>query len=276
MITNKSIGYTGRLANQILQHAVLIAIGVKNGYTVKLPSKNEILKFDGCYDFANQKWIPYKLDLYNCFDLSSPKCSDKEISELKYTYNESSFSFDQNVFNIKDSTSVEGYFQSYKYLTNARNEILKEFKFKSHIEKEANDVINQINDKEIVAIHVRRGDIVNNPTLPLIGFDYIGKSLEYFTDKDYNFLVISDDINWCKDSFQKDDNVFFSEGHSNYVDLCIMSKCNHNIISNSSFSWWAAWSNTNKNKRITIPSTWFKPEIKYDTKDLYCEDWIRI
>jgi hypothetical protein len=276
MITNKAIGYTGRLANQIIQHATLVSVGIKNGYVVKLPAKNETIKQDGCYDFANNRWVAYKLDLYNCFDLGSKKCSDEELNEIKYVYNEHEWTFNPNIFNVKDSTSIEGYFQSEKYFIDVREEILKEFKFKSHIIKEADDVINQISNKEIVSIHVRRGDNVTNPTFPLIGLEYIGKALEYFTNKDYNFLIVSDDINWCKDAFQKEDNVFFSEGHSNYVDLCIMSKCHHNIISNSSFSWWAAWSNINKDKKVIAPSTWFKPHIQHNQTDMYCKGWIVI
>lgn len=276
MITNKSIGYTGRLCNQIFQHAVLISVGLKKGYKVKLPINNETVKPDGCFDLTNQKWLSYKLDLYNCFDLATEKCSDQKVAELKYKYNESGFKFDQNVFDVEDSTSIEGYYQSSKYFDGVREDILKEFRFKPAIEKEANDVINQINDKEIVSIHVRRQDYIASPTLELVGLEYIGKALEKFQDKDCNFLIVSDDIKWCKEVIQSDNNVFFSEGHHYYVDLCLLTKCQHSIIGNSTFAWWGAWANSNPNKKVIAPSKWFKPHTGIDASDLYCNGWIVI
>lgn len=274
MITSKSIGYTGRLANQIMQHAVLIAIATKKGYEVKLPAKNEAVKPDGCFNCTNGTWMPYSLDLYNCFDLSAKKCSDKELEEVKNQYGEKGFGFDPGVFNVEDWTSVDGYFQSWKYFKDARNEILKEFAFKPHIEKEANDVIAKINDREIVSVHIRRGDYVASPTFAPVGAEYISNALSRFDDKDYNFLIVSDDIPWCKSVFEGDENVFFSEGHSHYVDLCILCKCQHSIIANSSFSWWGAWANQNPNKKVIAPKEWFKPDKQLDSKEMYCDNWI--
>jgi hypothetical protein len=276
MITNKSIGYNGQLCNQIIQHAALICLGAKKGYTVKLPAKNETVKPDGAFDYTSNTWVPYKLDLYNCFDLKSEKCSDKEMDELKYNYNQVFFGFEPKFFEIEDFTNVGGYFQSEKYFADAKKEILKEFTFKPYIEKKSKDIINQINNREIVSIHIRRGTYMINPTSPVLDLKYFSKALEYFTDKDYNFLILSDDINWCKDTFKKENNVFFSENNSNYVDLCVMSKCDHNIISNSTFSWWAAWSNMNPNKKVIAPSVWFQPNVTNYTKDIYCKDWIVI
>src|ERR1035437_3844966 len=185
MITNKSIGYAGQLANQMFQHAALVAIGLKKGYTVKLPASNETVRPEGCYDLHNNRWIPYKLDLYNCFDLKTEKVSNEELKEVVNTYSQPSFSFDPNVFNVEDSTSIEGYFQSYKYFDDVRESILKEFKFKSHIENEADDVIKQLgNIREIVSIHIRRQDSLYSSS-GFVGMDYIGKSLEHFTNNDY-------------------------------------------------------------------------------------------
>ena len=276
MITNSSIGYSGQLANQIFQHATLIAVGIKKGYTVKLPVNNETVRPEGCYDNHNKRWIPYKLDLYNCFDLKTEKCSDEEVKGLKNKYHEASFYFDPNVFNIEDSTTIEGYFQSYKYFDDVRDDILKEFKFKPHIEQEANNVIKPLdNGREIVSLHIRRGDSIYSST-GLVSMEYIGKALEQFADKDYNFLVVSDDIPWCKETFQQEDNVFFSEGHSHYVDLCILSKCHHSIMSNSTFSFFGTWCIPNKNKRVIMPSRWFRPGVDIDARDLYYKDWMVI
>jgi hypothetical protein len=105
---------------------------------------------------------------------------------------------------------------------------------------------------------------------------YYSKALQHFTDKSYNFVVMTDDIDWAKETFVGSDNFFISETRNQFVDMCIMTLCNHNIIANSTFSWWGAWLNTSPNKRVIAPSRWFGPGVTLDTRDLYLSDWIKI
>jgi len=92
---------------------------------------------------------------------------------------------------------------------------------------------------DMVAIHVRRGDYVNNPFyVDLMQTDYYEKAMDLFPDAD--FLVFSDDIEWCKkQSIFKDCE--FSEYNSELEDLNLMASCKGHIIANSSFSWWGAY-----------------------------------
>ena len=90
-----------------------------------------------------------------------------------------------------------------------------------------------------------------------------------------NFIIFSDDIKWCKNNFIGDKFTFI-EGEKDYIDLWLMSLCNHNIIANSSFSWWGAWLNQNPNKKVIAPINWFGPEKKLNPKDIYCKNWIKI
>jgi hypothetical protein len=105
-----------------------------------------------------------------------------------------------------------------------------------------------------------------------VSLEYIQAALKQFSDDQYTFLIFSDDIEWCKQVFP--DGVVFIEGNNQYKDLCLMSLCNHNIISNSSYSWWAAYLNQNKNKKIVAPSNWFIPAKPLT--DLYPNNWIII
>jgi hypothetical protein len=92
---------------------------------------------------------------------------------------------------------------------------------------------------------------------------------------DKKFLIFSDDIQWCKQNFPEMKNFVYIEGQKDYEDFLLMSLCNHNIICNSSFSWWAAWINQNSNKIVIAPKKWFGPAYShFDTKDLYCDGWI--
>ncbi|EPO2592080.1 alpha-1,2-fucosyltransferase, partial [Escherichia albertii] len=89
------------------------------------------------------------------------------------------------------------------------------------------------------------------------------------------FFIFSDDIEWCKDNIFLDNKTYFVQGDTYHVelDMLLMSKCKHNIISNSSFSWWAAWLNENRNKIVIAPSKWFKKDIKHD---IIPESWVKL
>jgi hypothetical protein len=265
MITHKSIGYSGRLGNQMFQYAALKAVSLKTGFDCFLPNNIKI-KQDGVFDFTNNKWIEYKLDLLDCFEINCPLLD----INLPLGYQEQSFNFDSNIFNVSDNVSIEGYFQSYKYFLEYDNEIKKEFTFKQEIlTKSSKTISSYINP---VSIHVRRGDYVKHPDYWTITPEYIQESLNHFNDDEYTFLIFSDDISWCKQVFPE--GVIFIEGNNAFEDLCLMSLCNHNIISNSSFSWWGAYLNNNPNKKTIAPSKWFtNPK---SLTDLYPFKWINI
>ena len=92
------------------------------------------------------------------------------------------------------------------------------------------------------------------------------------------FFVFSDDIEWVKENLNITFPVVYLSGIKNiksYEELVLMSKCKHNIIANSSFSWWGAWLNTNQKKIVIAPKRWFN-DVKLDTTDLIPENWIRI
>jgi hypothetical protein len=91
------------------------------------------------------------------------------------------------------------------------------------------------------------------------------------------FFVFSDDTEWCKlqNIFDRKD-VIIPEVNDTYIDLCLMSMCDHNIIANSSYSWWASYLNKNLNKKIIAPSRWFGEHSGINSKDLYNKDWIII
>jgi hypothetical protein len=248
MITHKSIGYSGRLGNQLFQYAALKSLSLLIGQDIILPNHTDI-KANGTYDPTNNKWIPYRLDLLDCFDLN---CKIGTIPEGN------------------DTIVLEGYFQSYKHIEPYKDEIIKDLTFKPQILNKCNEILKDY--KNTVAIHVRRGDYVKLPNYWVVTPEYIQQALEYFTDNEYTFLVFSDDIQWCKEVFPE--GVIFMEGNNQYEDLCLMSLCNHNIIANSSYSWWGAFLNQNPNKIVVAPNQWFS-EYK-DLSNLYPQQWKKI
>jgi hypothetical protein len=94
---------------------------------------------------------------------------------------------------------------------------------------------------------------------------------------DKYYIIFSDDISWCKENLSFLNNKIFIEGNTDFQDLYLMSKCKNNIIANSSFSWWGAWLNTNKDKIVIAPKKWFGISNSHlDTSDLYCNNWVTI
>ena len=188
------------------------------------------------------------------------------------TYNEPRFQYDKIPY--KRNLKLIGYFQSEKYFTH-RDTILDLFGPTPEIIKYINDKYGYVHDNTC-SIHVRRGDYLKHPTHhPTCTLDYYKKAMKAMP-VDTRFLVFSDDIEWCKENFVGD-NVTFIENEKDYIDLYLMSLCRHNIIANSSFSWWGAWLNKNRRKIVVAPANWFGPDkIGFTTEDLIPNTWHKI
>jgi hypothetical protein len=192
------------------------------------------------------------------------------VDELSYQYNEPEFTYQPLPYH--DETLYIGYFQSEKYLQ--RDTVLDLFAIDDETlkylkEKYADVLYNS------VSLHVRRGDYLHKQNRhPAQKMSYYTTALEHFEEAD-NILIFSDDIDWCKENFIGDQFKFITD-EKDYMDLWLMSLCDHNIIANSSFSWWGAWLNQNIDKKVIAPSNWFGPAKKINAKDIYCENWIVI
>jgi hypothetical protein len=282
MITNLKIGYGGRLGNQMFQYAMLMGVASANNYEIKIPKNNSTkIKPDGSLDLHTGKWIPYKFNLDECFIMPNLKwMAEEEKHTIKNFVSEPYFHFDESMLHAQDFTSFDGYFQSFKYFEKIMPSVKSEFAFKPEITNKAIKFHEEArkHGDEIVAIHVRRGDYLGIPNrLPVCEPEYYEQAFTYFTDKSYRFLVCSDDIQWCIDTFGNDDTVYYPAANDVYADLCAMSLCDHFIIPNSTFSLWAALLCNNPNKKVIAPKIWFGPELsKNNTKDFMPESWIRI
>lgn len=155
-----------------------------------------------------------------------------------------------------------GYFQSDKYFSHCKEEVVDYF---------TKDWNREPIDK--VSIHVRRGDYVNIECHPVVTMEYLNEAIKIFTDKGYtdnDFIIFTDDKNWCRE------NLPFEIADGNELeDMELMSRCKHNIISNSSYSWWGAYLNRNKDKTVVAPRLWFAGSKKdINVSDIYCKNWI--
>lgn len=172
-------------------------------------------------------------------------------------------------------TVFAGWYQSEKYFENYK-EVVKDL-YSPTLEFIEKAILDYpfLKNSTVASINVRRGDYLNfSSRHPVISLEYVNKAYELLPKHDF-LLVISDDINWCKENI-KLPNVIFNESYWDCEALWLLSLCDHFIMSNSTFSWWGAWLSRSKNKTVIAPDTWFGPELYEDTRDLYCEDWIKL
>jgi hypothetical protein len=250
MITYSALGNNGRLGNQLFQYALLLGVQAKLDRNIVLPETIGNIQLFQCFDIKG-------CHFFNERDIFSP-CR----------FEERQFHFDKKVFRTEDHTDFKGYFQTEKYFEHCRDKVRETFIFKEEIKDRANQWIESYKQHNLVSLHVRRTDYVHLPNHhPLCTLDYYKTAIAEFPDA--HFIIFSDDIEWCKENLQIE-NATFADTGSDYVDLCVMSMCNHHIIANSSYSWWGAWLNPSETKRVIAPKIWFGPAyFHYKIEDLY-------
>ena len=275
------------LGNQMFQYALYQAF-LARGTEAKL-------------DISKFSHIDEKRDCfldYQCFDLKYDLCTKKEArvyvigtgmvsrviarfwhDKKTHIYEKEDYVYDDNILNIKDGY-LEGFWQSWKYSKDIRDKIKICFRFVNELTDQNKEYEDMINNTESVAVHIRRGDYLKQKDIygNICTEQYYRKAVETMNGliKNPKYYFFSNDLEWVKAKFGKADNYVYIEGNPEkrgYIDMCLMSKCKHQIIANSSFSWWAAFLNDNPNKSVICPDRWVNTK---DTPDIYCEDWLLI
>jgi len=188
--------------------------------------------------------------------------------------------FDASLMMAQPPLYLEGYWQSEKYFREARDELLQDFSWRTAPAGRNIATLEQIEGSESIAVHVRRGDYVSNPGTTahhgVLGLPYYEAAMHLAAQRSRNpiFFVFSDDIPWAREPLARLGTCVFVDQNSGAAseDLRLMSACKHQIIANSSFSWWAAWLNTNPNKMVVAPKNWLaKPPDTF--KDVFAAGW---
>ena len=202
-------------------------------------------------------------------------------------YNERTFTYKKIPFLNKDF-KINGYFQSPKYFENNYKKIIDLIELDKQKCIIKNKYNYYLNDKTI-SIHFRFGDFLKSPDYHLIlNTEYYIKSLETIIEKDNNCINVlyfneKQDNNLIENIIKNIKQVYPNLNFINcdyniqdWEQLLLMSLCNHNIIANSTFSWWAAYFNSNPKKIVCYPNIWFGPNCNNSTKDLFPNNWLNI
>ena len=281
--TNKFIGMNifgkyGRLGNQMFQYATMYAVSIKQNLRIKLP----LIK-NSTHDKCETKIIKYFKNL------RYEPMQQTDVCDV--TFNESNFSYNDKIFNLTciKGINITGYFQSYKYFDNIKPYIINLFDFNNDIKAKCTSQIAELrkHNLPIVGCHVRRGDLVNYDAYgPPVDVTYVVNSINTIKrmigDK-FLLLIFSDNINYCKGlNLATNCVIAYSEGNNEGEDMCLMTMCDHMIISNSSYSWWGAYLNNNSNKIVLSKSvrgmSWFYDYIVPESarNDLLPPNFIQI
>lgn len=202
-----------------------------------------------------------------------------QIKEKFITYNEQCL-YDEIPYSKNNYIFIEGYRESPKYWNNDKQFIFNLFNEKTSLLLKIKQIYN-INFNEYVSINIRRGDYLRKDVinrLGLLDIKWFKKCMSNYSDKQ-KYLIISDDIEWCKSTFIGDNFLFADKNIENYnkvfIDFWIQTLCKDNIISNSTFSWWAAYLNKNKNRKVYCPKQFFKLQ-KGTSKIPENDNWILV
>jgi len=181
----------------------------------------------------------------------------------------------------KGITFYFGGWHSEKYFADVKEDLLSTYEFEKFTDQKNLSVLSEISSTNSVALHVRRGDYMNEANINLFGKvctkTYFEKAIEVLNQKIPNthYFIFSNDITWVKENlvFEKATFVNHNFGADSWKDMCLMSECKHNIISNSTFSWWGAWLNKNEDKVVISPSRFLNDD---QHTDVYPNDWLKL
>lgn len=193
------------------------------------------------------------------------------------------FNFYPEFFDLPDGSVIDGTFQSEKFFTPVSKILKKHFGFRFAPSAKVTALATEIAGCEAVAIHFRRGDLVNNPKYQKsqapLGAEYYKQGIDQIRSRiaKPTFYIFSDDIAYAKESDLCPDGAVFVdcvEDWNAYDALRLMSLCKHFIIANSTFSWWGAWLSENADKLVIRPDPWFANMLENNTRDLCPESWL--
>lgn len=291
----KIVNIIGGLGNQMWQYAMLIAL------KEKFP--NEEVFYDA--SFFNGYSLHNGFELDRIFNITAKQAKVRDIRRLYHYFIGRYFflkvythylptakceirearirPFNREYLEWKGDAYYKGYWADHRYFDNCRDLLLKEFTLKEPIDKRNRELLDNLKEKYLCCIHVRRGDYLNSMDFKgICGIDYYERAIKEVrnrVDSAITFLIFSNDIKWCMENlhffFGVNEVIYvdWNIGRNSYKDMFLMSRCQANIIANSSFSWWGAYLNENPNKIVVSPMKYKNTDVSFN---ISLDDWICI
>ena len=288
----------GGLGNQLFQYAAGKALAEHHRTELKL-------------DLYTYKKHPYRKYELSKFNIEAVEASRDEVHRftggnaiVRYlnkrenyfrcpeVFAQPHYHFYEDFFSLPKDIYLSGYWQSQRHFSNIEGLIAKHFTPRQVLDSENLGLLQKMKSTKSVSVHVRRGDYATasayNSFFGMLPVDYYRQAIEKIKREvgAPTFYFFSDDPAWCRDTF-KDVNAEFvdhNKGDESFKDMLLMSSCSHNIIANSTFSWWGAWLNAGVGRKVIAPKQWFRSNYLmkkepvyasrfYNTKDLIPPSW---
>lgn len=288
----KIVKIVGGLGNQMFQYALYLSL--------KEQFPNEQVMIDTSCFKAYSLHNGFEID--RVFALDTPVASWRDILKVAYPYpnyrfwqvgkyllpkrktmcvERKDFSYDTTVLTQGGDRYYDGYWQHEEYFYEARESIHKSFSFPAMTDNRNKEIMTRLRATNSVALHIRRGDYINHPLYRgICDLNYYKRAIGYL-EKNVEpqlYCIFSNDIEWCESNLYDlllGKEVLYvdcNKGMQSFVDMQLMSLCMHNVIANSSFSWWGAWLNRNPRKVVVSPKKW----LNVESEDPIPDSWIRI
>ncbi|MCR9139277.1 MAG: alpha-1,2-fucosyltransferase [Alphaproteobacteria bacterium] len=277
----------GGLGNQMFQYACGRALALRHGAGFRIDSR----------DFSAGPGQTFGLQHFNIVrdtgvDEKLPPSKRQRLRYLMWRYlkrspkfiRESGTVFDPDILDLKSSCVLHGYWQSERYFEDFADQIRNELSIATPASETNRQMLAEIAGLPAVSLHLRRGDYVSNPkALKYHGTcsqDYYRSAARHVAEimpLEPIFFVFSDEPEWAKDHLDlpfETRIVDHNDSFNNYEDMRLMASCNHNIIANSSFSWWGAWLNPSPEKIVVAPANWVS-DPAHENPHITPKSWLR-
>lgn len=273
----------GGLGNQMFQYAIGRHLAYKNRTELKLDISGfksyKLRKYGlGCFNIVEDFTNNLDVKIFNF--KRKLNVSSKLNKNTLYTEKVKS-KFDPEVLKCKGNIYLAGYWQSEKYFKDIEDIVRQDLTLKCPLMGKNKTIAKQIDGCNSISLHVRRGDYISSPSVnEILGVcqpEYYYRAVKYITKKIRKpvFFVFSDEIGWAKKNLKLPYPVIYVDhdgSGKDYEDLALMASCKHNIIVNSTFSWWGAWLNSNKNKIVVAPRKWMVTR----EVDIILDNWVKL
>ena len=283
---------SGGLGNQMFQYALyrsMLAKGIEATIDKSLyrdvdhKDKIDIDKFPNVSYKEADRLLSSTLRGYGYNDSCIDKIRNKLNKSKRNLYHEDlDRGYQPEIFEFKNAY-LNGYWQCERYFKDIKEEIKNDFRFpcESSNDEQIVKLVKELESCNSISVHIRRGDYLKPELIGIFGnvctVDYYNNAIEYIRKHVDNpvFYFFSDDMNWVKDTFKSDSYRYVNEdgAFDGLTDMYLMSRCRHNIIANSSFSWWGAWLNKHDDNIVVCPNRWINT---HTVTDIICDNWIRI
>lgn len=288
---------TGGLGNQLFQYAAAKALSLhhETGLLLDVSAflREELPDLEVPRDFELYNFEGVTEKTINAVELAADKqfsfLNEKRFERLlpknkRGVYKEPFYHFDPGFFNSRHAVFLKGHWQSFKYFNKYKSEIITALQLKKSVISNVLETAAANSNEGVVSVHIRRGDYLRKPVIlewhGIMDKAYYAEAFEQIAKKATirKVLYFSDEPEWVASELlplMPGEIISSKIAATQYEDFHLMQHCAHNIIANSTFSWWAAYLNTSPGKIVIAPKRWFN-KAPCNTKDLIPESWIRI